>query len=59
MNYLIAIGLLFLLLLGWVAMQHVARVFAQRHPEFGPVREGLGCGSSCNCVKGNCSTRGG
>jgi hypothetical protein len=59
MKYLIAIALLFMLMLGWVAMQHVAQLFARRHPEFGPVRDGLGCGSSCSCSKGSCSTRGG
>jgi hypothetical protein len=56
-KYLIAIGLLFLLMLGWVIVQHAAQLFARRHPEFGPLREGLGCGSSCSCVKGSCDTR--
>jgi hypothetical protein len=49
-NYIIAMGGILLLLLGWVAVQRLARLFAARHPEFGPVREdGGGCGGSCLC----------
>lgn len=55
-EYLIAIGAILLLLLAWVTVQHVARLFAKRHPEFGPVREGGGCGSSCSCSTGGCRT---
>lgn len=34
----------------WIGVQHGARVFAARHPEFGPAREeGGGCGFFCLC----------
>ena len=49
-NYFIAMGGILLLLMGWVAVQRLARLFAARHPEFGPVREdGGGCGGNCLC----------
>lgn len=48
---LIAILIIFGLLVGWIGVQHLARSFATRHPEFGPMREdGEGCGSLlCLC----------
>jgi hypothetical protein len=57
MNYLIAIfGILFLLA-GWLLVQTITRLYAQRHPEFGPVREdGNGCGESCGCA-GKCTAK--
>ena len=52
-NYLIAMGAIALLLMGWVTVQHLTRLYARRHPEFGPAREeGAGCGSSCLCASG-------
>jgi hypothetical protein len=49
-NYLVAIGLVMLLLAAWCAVQHWARNYARRHPQFGPAREeGDGCGLSCQC----------
>ena len=43
-DFLIASVLILLLLAGWVGVQHWARRFAERHPEFGPAREeGGGC----------------
>lgn len=42
---------------GWIFVQHLARTFAARHPEFGPAREeGEGCGALlCLCKnKDNC-----
>ncbi len=52
-NYLIAMGGVALLLIGWVMVQHLARLYARRHPEFGPAREeGSGCGKSCLCASG-------
>jgi hypothetical protein len=49
-DYLIAMGGILLALLGWIGVQHLVRVFAQRHPELGPAREeGGGCGSGCGC----------
>lgn len=54
-DFIIAIGGVFLLLLGWVLVQTMARAFAARHPQFGPAREeGGGCGSSCQCSGGSC-----
>ena len=47
-----------LLLIGWLAVQQLARYYAARHPEFGPAREeGGGCGTSCQCVGGSCARR--
>jgi len=38
------------LVLFWVATQHVTRLFSLKHPEMGSHREeGGGCGSSCGC----------
>ena len=56
---LIAIVATFTLLLGWLAIQQLARQFANRHPELGPAREeGQGCGSSCGCHnKGTCKKK--
>ena len=56
LDFLIAPLLVFILLGGWVLVQHSARWFAQRHPEFGPAREeGGGCGSGCSCSgEGSC-----
>lgn len=53
---IIAIAAIFSLLLSWLAIQHLARLFANRHPELGPAREeGQGCGTSCGCHdKGSC-----
>jgi hypothetical protein len=50
LNTLIAVSLIFLLLLGWILVQHAARAFAARHAEFGPAREeGGGCSLICLC----------
>lgn len=50
LKILIAVSLILLLLLGWVSVQHLARLFAARYPQFGPAREeGGGCGKSCGC----------
>ncbi len=49
-TYVIAVAVIFAVFAGWVGVQHVARAFALRHPEFGPPREeGEGCGKSCGC----------
>lgn len=55
-NYFVAIGAILVLMLAWVTAQHVARLFAKRHPEFGPAREGGSCGSGCSCSGGSCQT---
>ena len=36
---LITAGIILVLLLGWLTVQSLARLFAQRHPEWGPARE--------------------
>lgn len=47
---LIAIIAVFCLLLGWLVVQSLNRLFAKNHPELGPAREeGQGCGTSCGC----------
>jgi len=57
-DFIIAIGLVLVLLTGWIYIQQLARRFAARHPEFGPAREeGSGCGKSCMCTGGSCSKR--
>lgn len=59
-TYLVTIGLILLLLLGWVVVQQFYRLFARRHPELGPFRsESGGCGccsSSGACGGGACGT---
>lgn len=50
---LIAVLVVFGMLVGWIAVQHLARRFAARHPELGPAREeGSGCGFPCGAKKG-------
>ncbi len=58
-DYLLAVLVILLSLLGWVMVQHWSRAFAARHPEFGPARnEGENCGSSCLCgSSGRCARR--
>jgi LPXTG-motif cell wall-anchored protein len=54
-TYLIAMGLIMALLLGWVVVQHAARGFARRYPQFGPAREeGGGC-LGCACKDKVCT----
>ena len=49
-HFLVAMLVIFGLLAGWIGVQHLSRVFARRHPEFGPAREeGGGCGFLCRC----------
>ncbi|MDM8561560.1 chemotaxis protein [Candidatus Parabeggiatoa sp. HSG14] len=55
-TYLIAMGIILLVLLGWVVVQHFARLFAAKYPELGPAREeGGGCGKNCNCIGSHCA----
>lgn len=57
LNTLIAFLVILGLLVGWVAVQHLARTYAARHPEFGPAREEGGscffclCGNRANCTR--------
>lgn len=54
-NMLIAFSATLLLMLGWITIQQLARLFAARHPEFGPAsEEGGGCGKNCGCHGGSC-----
>ena len=55
LRYLIPAAIILVLLLGWILVQHLARRYAARHPEFGPAREeGLGCDGGCGCRARNC-----
>lgn len=48
---LIAAFAVFLLFGGWMLTQHLGRLFAARHPEFGRFREEGGeCGKTCGCA---------
>ena len=50
LDYLIAVGVILVVLLGWTRVQQLGRNFAARHPEYGPPpEEGTGCGSGCMC----------
>lgn len=54
-NFLIAMGVIFALMSGWILIQQAARVYAAKHPELGVAKEeGLGCGKSCGCKVGSC-----
>jgi hypothetical protein len=53
----IAGGVIFLVLLGWIVVQQLARRFAADHPEWGPYRDKLGCGGDCGCSGGGCRRR--
>jgi hypothetical protein len=56
LDYLLAPGLILLVLVGWILVQQAARNFAARHPEFGPAKEeGSGCGKGCACNNGRCT----
>jgi len=57
MKYLITLLLMPTLVLLWVAVQHAARQFAARHPEFGPAREEgeESCGGCGHVCSGHCA----
>jgi hypothetical protein len=60
--YLTTIGLILILLLGWIVVQRTYRLFAHEHPELGPFRgEGhQGCGScSGECGGDSCDASSG
>jgi hypothetical protein len=56
MKYLVTLLLMPMFVLLWVAVQHAARTFAARHPEFGPARE-EGEESCGGCSSGHCSNQ--
>ena len=49
LNTLIAFLVILGLLSGWIGVQHLARIYAARHPEFGPAREEGGSCLFCLC----------
>ena len=56
-NYIAAVAVTLIVLLGWVAVQQLSRLFTKRHPELGPStqeRGGCGGGGSCLCGGGAC-----
>jgi hypothetical protein len=56
-DYLIGILSVPLLLLGWLTVQSLARLYARAHPDLGPYREeGGGCGAGCHC-DGGCKAK--
>jgi hypothetical protein len=57
LKVLIAGGVIFAVLIGWIAVQSLAREFARRHPEWGPYREKAGCGGDCSCSGGGSCKR--
>ena len=57
-DYLIAMIVIPVLLLGWLLVQQIARRFSRANPHQGPHREeGAGCGSSCMCSSGGSCRR--
>ncbi len=52
LDFIIASGLIMLVLTGWILVQQMARRFARHHPEFGPYVEKRGCGGNCSCAGG-------
>ncbi len=61
-TYLIAIGLIFLIMLFGLVVQRFYKLFAKRHPELGPFRDdSKGCGScvaGSGCAGGACDSSG-
>nr|VFJ96289.1 MAG: hypothetical protein BECKLFY1418B_GA0070995_10833 [Candidatus Kentron sp. LFY]VFK17725.1 MAG: hypothetical protein BECKLFY1418C_GA0070996_10353 [Candidatus Kentron sp. LFY] len=55
MNYIFSIGIILILLIGWVTVQYVYRYFAVRHPELGPYRDELGSCGNCGCGIDSCT----
>ncbi len=55
LDYLLACGVIFVVLYGWLSVQALYRRFANNNPQLGPFREeGGGCGGSCSCSGGSC-----
>ena len=58
LDYLLAFGMILIMMLGWIRVQQAARRIAQRYPQFGPAKEeGSGCGNSCCCKGGRCERK--
>ena len=58
-DVLIASGVIFAVLGGWLWVQALYRRFATEHPELGPFRPDSACGGSCeSCSTGECDAGG-
>ena len=55
-EFLMTSVVIFTVMVGWLYVQDLYRRFAQRHPELGPFRGEGGCGGSCSCKQGGCTT---
>lgn len=56
-KFLAASALIFVILVGWLFVQHLYRRFASANPLLGPFRDPEGgCGGGCSCQSGSCST---
>ncbi len=59
-TYLIAIGLILVIMLFGIVVQRFYKLFARRHPELGPFRgDSKGCGScsaGSGCSGGSCDS---
>lgn len=54
-DVLVASGVIFAVLGGWLWVQALYRRFAMQHPELGPFRPDSACGGSCEaCGTGEC-----
>ena len=54
-DVLVASGVIFAVLAGWLWVQALYRRFAVAHPELGPFRQDSACGGSCeSCGSGDC-----
>jgi hypothetical protein len=51
MTYLVTIGLIFVIMLGGIAVERLYRRFAARNPRLGPFRDTTKCGS-CSAGSG-------
>ncbi len=57
-QYLIAMILVPVLLVGWLIVQQLGRRYAKEHPQLGDYREeGGGCGKNCGCHGNTCKNK--
>lgn len=54
-KYILATGIILLLLFGWVTVQYAYRCFAVKHPSLGPYRDDVGSCGSCGCGTDSCT----
>lgn len=58
-TYFLAIGLIFAVLLGGIAVDHLYRRFAAKNPQLGPFRDNSKCGccsAGSGCADSACDT---